>query len=128
MIKHFDSILHSTIRETSVRTNDTVLPDRRRPFKRHVGMEDRIFSNCDPRIDPCGPRIDHGHPSFKPSFANLLANDSLGFGKLLTRIHAEAFLRLLQHDGRHTPPLRNRDVEEVSEIILTLSIAWIELF
>src|SRR5215831_110435 len=128
MIEYFDSIPHSAIGETSVRTNDTVLPDCRCPFKRHIGIEDRIFSNCDPRIDPCGPRIDHGHPSFEPSFANLLANDSLGFGKLLTRIHAEAFLRLVQHDGRHTSPLRNCNVDEVSEIVLTLSIAWIELF
>src|SRR5215831_16923487 len=114
MIEYFDSIPHSAIGETSVRTNDTVLPDCRCPFKRHIGIEDRIFSNCDPRIDP--------------SFANLLANDSLGFGKLLTRIHAEAFLRLVQHDGRHTSPLRNCNVDEVSEIVLTLSIAWIELF
>src|SRR6185437_128267 len=127
MVENLYIVSDHAIRNTDPGTDCRSFTDYRFAFETHLWVKHRISSDGDSGINPNGARISHRDSSFKPAFANLLADDLFRSRQLLPGIDSQPLFGILKGHSRNRPPLRNCHSNDISQIVFILCVAWLQL-
>ena len=125
-VQHRDAVAEHALDEPAVRADHAVFADDRPALQRGVRVNDGVETDPDLRVDEARLWLQERRAGLHQLPPHAVAQDPLGLGQLGPRVDAERLDRIPGDIRRHFPPLPDRRLDDVGEVVFLLCVGGFE--